>query len=161
MSHVCLEPAAPCDADGILALYKSHIGADGVTWNDSYPNEDTIRYDIEHGLLYLYRLSDDIVGALTMGAIGDEKGLPSVSGAKNPCDYARLCVASSMQGRGIAEQMLCAAEVINRQRGFDCIRLIVAVVNKRAINLYEKCGFTRLNGTEAYGIEFYQYMKHI
>lgn len=52
-----------------------------------------------------------------------------------------LEVAEQYRGRGIASQLLAAAEDEACQQGFDRVGLAVDVTNKMAMGIYEKCGY--------------------
>ena len=60
-----------------------------------------------------------------------------------------LEVAEQYRGRGIASQLLAAAENEACQQGFDRVGLAVDVTNKMAVGIYEKRGYRyRLVGDE-------------
>ena len=56
-------------------------------------------------------------------------------------DVEDLLVLAAYRSRGVGTQMLQAAELLVRERGFRCLGLSVDVRNPRAQALYERLGF--------------------
>ena len=91
--------------------------------DDRYVGRVTLRHD------WTERLEIDEPSV----RIEDEyPGLPQINA---------LEVAEQYRGRGIASQLLAAAENEACQQGFDQVGLAVDVTNKRAMGIYEKRGY--------------------
>jgi GNAT superfamily N-acetyltransferase len=65
-----------------------------------------------------------------------------------PVELGRLYVGRPWQGRGLAQQLMAAAQDAGRELGGRTFWLCVWERNPRAIAFYEKCGFRDVGGKE-------------
>lgn len=148
--------AQPADAAAVFALYRSMIGAPGCTWSEDYPTPELVERDIQTGSLYV--LKDDTRQVIAAAAAGPDDELEEFGWApRHPCELARVAVALELQNRGIGSYLLRHVIGAVKARGFDGIRMLVAVNNPAALALYDRHGFERLDAVHLYGHEFYRY----
>lgn len=80
-------------------------------------------------------------------------------------DCARLfnvAVAPPMQGKGLGRALVAKAEMEARARGYKELRLELRCDNDKALALYERCGFQKLDRLSGFyddGAEALQYGK--
>lgn len=148
--------AQEADAPAVYALYRSLIGTPGCTWSDEYPTEELVLRDIRIQSLYVLK---DTQGRLVAAAFaGPDDELKDLSwDPQNPCELARVAVDLSLQNQGIGSYLLKQVIAAVKARGFDGIRMLVAISNHHALALYDKNGFQRLDEVQMYGHKFYRY----
>jgi ribosomal protein S18 acetylase RimI-like enzyme len=143
------------DFSAIMDFYHSLIGTPGCTWDLDYPHEENVTQDIINNSLYLLKNKQEIIATAAAGT-SDELQALSWS-TKNPCDLARIGVASAMQGKGIGTSMLKMVIAAVKKRGYDGIRMLVSKNNSAALALYDKNGFVKCGEVNMYDIDFYCY----
>ncbi len=126
----------------VEGMYKNGI----KIWNEFYPYEEFIG-DIENQNLYLITDADEIVAAF---------GVYNTAGGQDCFEWkdknakavylGRVGVNVKFLGRGIGKLVLKHALEIAKRRNVKFLRLLVSDVNKPAINLYRKNGFTQVVG---------------
>jgi len=67
---------------------------------------------------------------------------PAVA-ANHPAEVQRFYVASTFQGRGLAQELMSACVEQAHEWGCDAMWLGVWELNPRAVAFYEKCGFRK------------------
>jgi ribosomal protein S18 acetylase RimI-like enzyme len=95
--------------------------ADRVTWIAESPNGDSAGYAM-----------------LKRGAAS-----PAVA-ANHPAEVQRFYVASTFQGRGLAQALMSVCVEQAHEWGCDAMWLGVWELNPRAVAFYEKCGFRKV-----------------
>ena len=116
-------------------------------WDEIYPCE-FLRDDIENNRLYLLvNEHDDIVAAF---ALCESNSGESYVKWENDHDKAlyldRFGVNVGYSRRGIGSIMLKHAITLTKQKNAKYLRLFVVDINKPAINLYLKNGFSQVAG---------------
>ncbi|PJI06726.1 MULTISPECIES: GNAT family N-acetyltransferase [Clostridium] len=116
-------------------------------WDEIYPCE-FFRDDIENNRLYLLEgKHDDIVAAFALCESSDGE---SHVKWKDPNDRAlyldRFGVNVNYSRKGIGSMMLKHAITVTKQKNIRYLRLFVVDINKPAINLYLKNGFSKVDG---------------
>jgi ribosomal protein S18 acetylase RimI-like enzyme len=148
--------AREADAPAVFRLYRSLIGTPGSTWSDEYPTEELVRRDVQMESLYVLKDAQGrLVAAAFAGPDDELKDLPW--NMENPCELARVAVSLSLQNQGIGSYLLKQIIAAVKARGFDGIRMLVAINNHHALALYDKNGFQRLDTVQLYGHTFYRY----
>ncbi len=138
------------DLPALETMFKSIV--DGMTkngvsiWNEFYPYEE-FADDIEKGNLYLIANKNELAAAF--GVYDTTNGQDCFEwkdkGAK-AVYLGRVGVNAKFQRQGIGELALRHALEIARQKNAKFLRLLVSDVNKPALSLYRKNGFTQAAG---------------
>lgn len=151
--------AAAEDAEDIAAIYRSHIGDEGCTWDESYPDIGFVRDDIAENSLYKAELDGELVAAAFLGDFEEiERPACIDASIKRLGEFARVAVKKGCERRGIAEQLLRFLLEEADRRGYDGISLLVGVHNRGAAALYEKIGFKRCGEVFLYDTHWFCYL---
>jgi ribosomal protein S18 acetylase RimI-like enzyme len=145
---MAIRQAKPADQPGILALIRScvrHMESQGIDqWDDLYPDEATIRRDIDANELYLLEQDGRLGGIITLNE-SQEPAYQEVAwqfGGRALVVH-RLAIDPSSQGKGFAGELMQFAYTIARERQYATIRLDAFTHNPRAVALYEGLGYQR------------------
>ena len=115
-------------------------------WDDIYPC-NFFEEDIKNNRLYILLNNNEVVSAFVL--CDNNEGEKSVEW-KSDCGKAlyldRLGVNVNYSRKGIGSLMLIKAKEIAKKLGAEYLRLFVVDINKPAIGLYIKNGFTRVPG---------------
>lgn len=138
------------DLRQIISMYKKvveNMNANGIEiWNESYPFS-FFESDIQNKQLYILEKDNRIVSAVAMcnKHIGENVGK-----WKNPNAHAfylsRFAVNPEYLKQGIGSLMVSKVKGIAKELGAEYLRLFVVIINKRAIQFYEKNGFSKVEG---------------
>lgn len=144
------------DLDHILALYAEVAGSPGCTWDDTYPNRDSLNDDFASDNLYVLMLEDRLIGA---GSIVSKNELDELdcwmTGHGYVCEIARLVVGLRYQGRGYGVRMVGKLIEILKSRGCSVIHLLAADTHVAAIRMYERHGFLKRGRVDLYGHRYF------
>lgn len=153
--------AAPEDAQDILTLYRSHIGAPGCTWRLEYPDEELLTGDIAAERQYV-ALCDGVLAAVASAEPSDED-LDTLDcwdcTRKHVYSLSRVGAALSFEGRGAVAALLRHIEREMVARGFDGVRLIAGTQNTRAQRLYAALAFRRCGDAHLFDHDWICYEK--
>ena len=125
----------------ILHQAQAYFKAQGIDqWQDGYPDEATIRQDIQNGTAYLVELDENYTTMVSGQWLTDRP-------------YAvihRIAVDDKLKGRGIAGWILEQAEYLCRQRGVESLKIDTHQDNTSMRRLLEKqnyhyCGVIQLH----------------
>lgn len=115
-------------------------------WDDIYPCE-IFDEDIRNNRLYVLLNNDDIVSAFVLCDTNPgEKSVEWQNNQRKALYLDRLGVNVKYSRMGMGSLMLEKAKETAKNLGFECLRLFVVDINKPAIHLYVKNGFTKVNG---------------
>lgn len=139
----------PADAAEVFAIIEAVKALGIASWDEEYPSLAIVQEDAMRGELYLLRQENgSLSGCITLTA--DEECLQELavpgagwSPAARPVEACRLCVAPSLQGRGIGGATMRLALEHAKGAGFDALRLLAAENNLSANRLYQRLGFRR------------------
>jgi len=133
------------DKEEILKLYKSvlFVPAD---WDEGYPNEDTIDFDLSRDSLFIMKNDDnEIIAAISIDEDEEVNALACWSRELYPsAELARLVVRSDMENRGIARKMMMYTFDVIKQRGMKGVHILVRPNHVRALASYEPLGYRRV-----------------
>lgn len=152
--------AALADAEELLALYHSFIGAEGCTWDEGYPSMEHIDRDIELGNLFIVRDEKGIVAAISIDTDAQVDALPNWKIA-NSREAARLVVRKDMQGKSIARNMLTLLMEELKEQGYEGIHFLVSPGNPAALASYRRLTFENRGTVHMYEHEWFCYEKRI
>ena len=130
------------DREEILALYKTMLYGP-ADWNEYYPNEDTIEFDLSRNALYVMKDDEDrIIAAISIDEDEDVKNLSCWSRELIPsAELARLCVRKDMQNQGIAKKMMRHVFEILKKEGNKGVHILVRTGHEAALSSYRAIGF--------------------
>jgi len=115
-------------------------------WDDVYPC-GFFEEDIRNDRLYVLMDQGEIVSAFALCGANPGEKMVEWKDARGKAVYLdRLGVNVNFSRMGIGSLALKKAEQAAKNAGAEYLRLFVVDINKPAINLYVKNGFTRVNG---------------
>lgn len=153
MHNICL--AAAEDKNEILSLYKTMLyGA--ADWNEYYPNEETIEFDLSRNALYVMKNSEgEIIAAISVDKDEEVDALPCWDKELAPgAEISRLCVRRDMQNQGIAKTMMRYVFDILRKEGKKSVHILVKTGHEAALASYGKIGFQTVGECNMFGKDF-------
>ncbi len=140
----------------ILSLYKSVIGEGFCVWNEFYPEMQEIEHDMETENLFVLVEDCCIIGAVSVVPENELDGFDFWSNHDGRHrELARVVVARSYRGKGLAYGMVQRMLPILKERGCTSVRLSVAKCNIPAYKTYKKAGFDVAGEAEMYGGSYY------
>ena len=145
--------AAGEDKEEILALYKTmlHGPAD---WDEHYPNEDTIDFDMSRNALYVMKNDlGEIIAAISIDEDEEVDKLPCWNIAPSG-ELSRLCVRSDMQNHGIAKEMMRYAFDVMKKEGKKGVHILVRTGHIKALSTYAKLGFKTVGECHLFDKDF-------
>ena len=146
MEQLTFRKARPEDLAQVFALFTDAIHTmdkDGIPqWDEVYPDERTLKEDIEHGQLYLAELEGRPAAVFVLNLDYDPQYANGVWA--EPDSYLvlhRLCVSPRVQNRGLGKLTVQAAEEQASALGAKALRLDAFKQNPYALRLYERMGY--------------------
>lgn len=138
------------DIHAIMTVYKSCVegmimlGID--QWDETYPNYEIIKSDLEKESYYVGCIDDQIVSGVNIDQNQDPTYL-SIDWNDNTNKFLvvhRLCAKTSVWNKGIGKKMMLFAEQLAKKRKLTSIRLDTYKNNQRGINFYKRLGYQKL-----------------
>lgn len=153
MHEICL--ASPADKDKILALYKTMLYGP-ADWDEDYPNEETIEFDMSRNALFVMKNdAEEVIAAISIDKDNEVDSLPYWDKSLAPSgEFSRICVRKDMQNQGIARQMILHAFNVMRNDGKKGAHILVKTGHEAALALYGKLGFKTVGECFMYGKDF-------
>ncbi|MGN0650394.1 MAG: GNAT family N-acetyltransferase [Oscillospiraceae bacterium] len=143
------------DKAEILSLYRTFLHGP-ADWNEYYPNEDTIDFDISRNALFVMKNdAGQIIAAISVDKDEDVDKLSCWNSALSPAaEFSRLCVRRDMQGQGLARQLI--AFVLERftAEGKKSAHILVKTGHSAALSLYSAIGFETVGECTLFGKDF-------
>lgn len=131
-------------------------------WDDIYPENATLRQDIERQEMYVIEQDNRAVGIIVL----NEEQSPEY--ASIPWKYAgrvlvvhRLTISPAHQSRGLASCLMKFAEDAAVIRAYNCVRLDAFTQNPAAVTLYDRRGYRKAGIVHFRKGEFFCYEKAI
>ena len=139
------------DKAEVMALYASHIGEEGVTWSEEYPNEFIFEeMDVKEGNLFCLIDEENGNAICAVVSIEDDEEANAIDVWDKRLDpalhFARVCVKKGCEGRGLSRVLIEHVLDEMRLRGMRAARYLVAGENLRAQAAYRALNF-RFAGT--------------
>ena len=157
-------PATDSDREQIMNLYKEQLRREFCAWDEDYPSEDTIDFDLSRDALFV--MKDDkkgsIIAAISIDLDENVEELECWNKDLFPGgELARLAVTPSMQGAGIAGVMLQYGMKALKERGYKSIHFLVNKYNEPALKSYSKFNFDVAGECHLYDQDFICYEKEL
>ena len=141
----------------IKDLYNDIKKNSYTLWDDDYPSEDLIKWDIAKNGLWGMFDNNSLIAICFAGERQeeDEALFTWKDNFNKRGTFARIGVSPKYQNKGVGT--LLVDFVLNKLKtqGFDGVRILVGTQNINAIKLYNKFGFINCGTTEKYGHTFY------
>jgi ribosomal protein S18 acetylase RimI-like enzyme len=162
-----IRKAVAADFPAVFALYQnataamSNVGIE--QWDTFYPDEETIREDIDSGCAYLGILDREIVSVFTINQISDPEYADG-NWQYPDASYAvvhRLCVHPLSWREGIGRQTMLAAEAIAQSMNLETVRLDAFSQNPAALALYRRLGYSQVGSVQFRKGEFFLFEKKL
>ena len=155
-------PAAEKDREELLALYRAQIGREFCPWDDEYPGEESIDWDLSRNALFVMKAKGKILAAIS---IEEDEEVDAFSfwdrGLEPSGELARLAVLPEWQNRGLAKAMLRFSMEELKRRGFCGVRFMVNETNAKAIRSYASFGFHVAGKCHIYEQDMFCYEKKL
>ena len=153
MNRIC--NAVNEDKDELLALYRTMLYGP-ADWNEYYPNEDTIEFDLSRNALYVMKNSEgEIISAISIDKDEEVDALTCWDKTLVPsAEISRLCVRKDMQNQGIAKEMMRYVFEILRKEGKKSVHILVKTGHDTALASYSKIGFQTVGECNMFGKDF-------
>ena len=146
----------------ILHLYKSQVGRKFCPWNEEYPSDETIDFDLSRDALFVLKTDGKIIAAISIKDDEEVDRLPCWNKNISPSgELARLAVLPSEQNKGLGRIMLKFGMDELKRRGFKGIRFLVGKYNKKAIACYSDFDFNVVGECHMYDQDFLCYEKEL
>ena len=125
------------DRKEIMALYKMQLGREFCPWDEGYPSDETIDFDLSRDALFVLKSDGIIKAAVSIEKDEDVEKLECWDEKLKPSgELARLAVHPDEQNKGLARIMLKFGMEELRKRGFKGIHFLVNKLNIKAIHSY-------------------------
>ena len=150
------------DREEILSLYKAQIGREFCPWDEEYPSNESIDWDLSRDALFVLKMNGSIKAAIS---IEEDETADSLScWNKNLApegELARLAVLPDEQNKGLGRIMMKFGMDELKRRGFKGIYILVNRNNTKAINCYAIFGFRVVGECHMYEQDFLCYEKEL
>lgn len=143
------------DKREILNLYRTMLNGP-AEWNEYYPNEDTIEFDLSRNALFVMKNNvGQIIAAISIDEDENVDRLSCWSEELMPsAEFSRLCVRKDMQHQGIAKEMIRYVFEILKKQGKKGVHILVKAGHKAALSLYGSLGFQVVGESSLFGKDF-------
>lgn len=150
--------ASEQDREEILALYRAQLGRDFCPWDEYYPSEETIDWDLSREALFVLKSGGRIKAAISIEEDEDHDRLSCWDPALAPeGELSRLAVLPEEQNRGLARVMLGFGMDELKRRGFRGLHFLVNKANVKAIRSYAAFAFRVVGECRMYEQDFWCY----
>ena len=146
-----IENAVADDKDEILKLYKTQLGREFCPWNEDYPTEEEIDFDLSRDALFVMRDDGKIIAAISIDEDENVDRLECWSPDLWPGgELSRLAVSPEYQNRGIAKEMVKKGLSELKKRNYKSLHFLVNKNNLKARNCYSHFPFVKVGECEIY-----------
>ena len=129
--------AKESEREEILSLYRSQLGREYCAWDEDYPGNDEISFDLSRDALFVMKRDGKIIGAVSIEEDQDVDDLPCWNPDLAPGgELARLCVSPEHQNEGLARKLMSFGIRELKNRGFRSIHFLVNKYNLKASRSY-------------------------
>ena len=138
------------DLENIMNMYSSCISGmieQGISqWDNSYPNMQIIKLDIEAETYYIAEINGKVVGGINIDSNQDKQYEIIHWTCSSNSFYVvhRLGVKKELWKKKIGKKLMIFSEKLAKENLIDSIRLDTYSENKQAINFYKNLGYKQL-----------------
>lgn len=157
------EIATEEDAQQILALYRSLVGTPFCVWNENYPSESEIEFDLSRDALFVIKdIDGTIAGTISADLDENVSSLDCWSKDLEPSvELSRLGVNEKYQNKGIAGELLKNMMKKMKDQGMRSVHFLVCKKNIKAIKAYNKLTFNVVGECRLYDEDYYCYERDL
>ena len=153
-------PATEQDRSELLALYRAQLGREYCAWDEDYPGNETIDFDLSRDALFVMKREGRIIAAISLEEDADVDALSCWDRGLAPGgEMARLCVLPELQNEGLARDMMRYGIEELKKRGYKSIHFLVSQNNIKAIRSYAVFGYEVVGKCHMYDQDFLCYEK--
>ncbi|MBR5642036.1 MAG: GNAT family N-acetyltransferase [Firmicutes bacterium] len=150
------------DREELLALYEALKGTEFCAWDEEYPGDESIDWDLSRDALYVLKENGKIKAAISIEVDEEVDAFPFWDKELEPFgELARLGVLPEEQNRGLARVMIRFGMDELKRRGFKGVRFMVNKQNPKAIRSYAVFGFHVAGETNIYDQDMLCYEKEL
>lgn len=154
--------ATEADRDKLLALYKSQLGREFCPWDEDYPSNESIDYDLSRDAVFVMKMDGRIVAAVSLEEDEAVDRLDCWDPDMQPVgELARVAVLPQEQSRGLGRIMLQFGMDELKRRGYKGIHMLVNKYNTKAIRCYAVFGFRVVGECYMYEQDYLCYEKEL
>ena len=157
-----IKKAAEEDRNAILKLYRTRLYGP-ADWNEYYPNEETIEFDLSRDALFV--MKNDAGELIATISIDEDQEVDSLTvwdeNIAPAGELARLCVREDMQNQGIARRLLQHGMEELKKQGKRSVHFLVCKTNKKALRSYEKLHFDVVGESDLFDEDWWCYEKEL
>lgn len=154
--------ATEADRSEILALYRAQLGREYCPWNEHYPTDEEISWDLSRDALFVLKMGGTIKAAVSIDEDESTDALSCWDKNLEPeGELARLAVLPEMQNRGLGRVVMQFGMDELKRRGFRGIHILVNRHNVKAICCYAEFGFRVVGECHLYEQDFLCYEKEL
>lgn len=150
------------DRDEILSLYRAQIGREYCPWNEEYPSNEAIDWDLSRDALFVMKVNGKIKATVSIEEDEEADGLSCWDKNLEPAgELARVAVLPEEQSKGLGRIMLQFGMDELKRRGFKGIHILVNKNNTKAIRCYAVFGFCMVGECYMYEQDFLCYEREL
>lgn len=150
------------DRAGILSLYRAQLGRDCCPWDEDYPSNETIEWDLARNALFVLKRNGSILAAVSIEEDEEHELLFCRDNTPAPVgELARLAVLPDEQNRGLGRIMMRFGMDELKRQGFRSVRFLVNKNNAKAIRSYAVFGFRIAGECHMYDQDLFCYEKEL
>lgn len=149
------------DKEEILRLYKTQLGREFCPWDETYPGEKEIEFDLSRHALFV--MKDEKGKIIASISIDEDEAVeklecwtPELQPGK---ELSRLAVDPDYQNHGLAREMLQYGMQVLYSQGYKSVHFLVNRHNKKALRSYAALNFQTVGECELYDQPFLCYEK--
>lgn len=145
------------DINDVKDLYQDIRDNTFTLWDENYPNEELINWDIERKGLYGAFENDKLIAISFVGERCEdgEDDFSWKDKFNKRGTFARIGVSPKYQNKGIGTLLVEFILNLLKNQGYDGVRILVGIDNINAIKLYSKFGFKNCGTTKRFGHKYY------
>ncbi|MBQ8961774.1 MAG: GNAT family N-acetyltransferase [Ruminococcus sp.] len=149
-----LRKAKTSEAEAILRLYRCAAKAEGCTWDEGYPNAQTVAEDLAAESLYVLDMEGKPAGCVSVVPENELDGLDCWQVTESCCEIARVAIDRQLQGRGLSKELLRLLFAELSRQGLRSVHILVAEQNLIARRTYASLGFEFYGNYFMFGHDF-------
>jgi ribosomal protein S18 acetylase RimI-like enzyme len=160
MNNIVL--ATEDDRRQIMELYQAQKGKEFCAWDEDYPSNETIDFDLSRDSLFIIKEDGKVIAAISIEEDEAVDSLECWNRALFPGgELARVAVSPEVQSRGIGRKLMQHGMDVLKERGYKSIHFLVNKYNKKAISCYAHFGFDVVGECYMYDQDFLCYEKEL